>query len=314
MTTCKVHLLKRPTKLPSGRRVQYWTLRWSDRRGRQRYKSIGRVGKVTRSEAESAKRQMIIALGTGKARQDKPCRLTPSQFLDFPETAFGHGMRATTLIEWRNAGRHAIDALTDKPLEEVTWADVAEIRGHMDRLGKSEATIYKTLRMLKALLGRAVKRHMIVENPFAGEYMGEKVVKTKRIFSPAEIDAMIEAAPSLMWQALIQLAVTSGLRKSELLHLRWEEDVDLDACTVRVQGRRGGPSILAWEPKTARSTRTVPLPLATVDLLRRLKIKSGGSPYLFIDLNRLAVIDARMSAGKLRPNFDLINNFTRRFE
>ena len=41
---------------------------------------------------------------------------------------------------------------------------------------------------------------------------------------------------------------------------------------------------------------------------------SGGSPYLFIDIDRLAVIDGRAKLGKLRPNFDLINNFTRQFD
>ncbi len=309
----KVHLIKRPKKLTDGRRVYYWTLRWHDKRGRYRYQSIGRVGRVTRAEAMAAKDKLIVAIGTGKARQERPSRMILSAFFAFHEAQFAHGMRPTTVIEWRNAGRHAIDALTDKPLEEVTWADVAEIRGHMDRLGKSEATICKTLRMLKALLGRAVKRNMIIENPFAGEYMGEKVVKAKRIFSPAEIDAMIEAAPSLMWQALIQLAITSGLRKSELLHLRWDEDVDLDGGTVRVQGRRAGPPILAWEPKTARSTRTVPIPAATVELLMRLQAQADASPYLFVGFDRLAAIDFRMKAGKLRPNYELVNNFTRTF-
>ncbi len=48
--------------------------------------------------------------------------------------------------------------------------------------------------------------------------------------------------------------------------------------------------------------------------MRRLKIKTAGSPYLFINLDRLAVIGAKMKAGKLRPNIDLINNFTRRFD
>lgn len=317
----KVHLIKRPKTLTNGKRTHYWTLRWSDKRGRSRYQSIGRVGRVTKAEAMAAKDRLIVAIGTGKARQERPSRMILSQFCAFHEQQFGQGMRPTTLIEWRNAGKHAVDALSDKPLEEVTWADVAEIRGHLDRLGKSEATICKTLRMLKAMLGRAVKRNMIIENPFAGEYMGENVKKAKRIYSEAEVDAMVEAAPALMWEVLIKLAATSGLRKSELLHLRWV-DFDAGASTVRVEEHHSGRyvvserdvPILPWQPKTKRSTRTVPIPPATVSLLLRLKMQSDGSPYLFINLNRLVVIDDKMKADKLRPNFDLINNFTRRFD
>ncbi len=43
-------------------------------------------------------------------------------------------------------------------------------------------------------------------------------------------------------------------------------------------------------------------------------MKSGGSPYLFVDLDRLSALDARAKVGKLRPNFDLVNNFTRQFD
>ena len=321
MANTKVYLTRRPTKLPSGKRVSYWTLKYFDKQGKTRWKSVGRVGKVTRAVATAAKRNLIVDLGNGKVRQDKPCRMTLSQFVEFHEQQFGHGKRPTTLIEWRISVGHAVKALGDKPLEEVTWADIAEIRGHMDRLKRSEATICKTLRTLRAMLGRAAKRGMILENPFAGERLGEKVTRPKRIFGQAEVDAMLDAAPSLMWKALIQLGITSGLRKSELLHLRWT-DFDPDVGTVRVEEHHAGRyavsgrdvPILAWQPKTKRSTRTVPIPPATVDLLHRLKVKSGGSPYLFVDLDRLAALDARAKVGKLRANYELVNNFTRTFD
>ncbi len=156
MTTPKVHLLKRPARLPSGRRARYWTLRWSDRRGRHRYKSLGRVGKVTRAEAEGAKRQMIVALGTGMARLDKPSRMTLSEFIEFHETQFARGKRPTTLIEWRTAGNHAVEALGDKLLDEVAWSDAGEIRTLLERDGRSEATIRKTLSMFRAMLGQPI--------------------------------------------------------------------------------------------------------------------------------------------------------------
>ncbi len=314
MTATKVHLIKRPKTLTGGKRAHYWTLRWHDKRGRYRYQSIGRVGRVTRAEAMAAKDRLIVAIGTGKARQERPSRMTLSAFVAFHETQFGHRKRPTTLLEWRLAGKHAVDALSDKPLEEVTWSDAGEIRSHLQRLGRSGATIRKTLSTLRAMLNRAVKRNMIIENPFADEELGPSFKRPKRICSQAEIDQMIDAAPSLKWKALIQLAVTSGLRKSELLHLRWDEDVDLDACTVRVQGRPQAAPILAWEPKTARSTRTVPIPAATVEVLQRLKIMSELSPYLFVDSRRLFAIDARTKAGKLRATYELVNNFTRHFD
>ncbi len=126
---------------------------------------------------------------------------------------------------------------------------------------------------------------------------------------------MIDAAPSLMWKSLIQLAVTSGLRKSELPHLRWT-DFDSDAGAVRVEEHHSGRyvvsgrdvPILPWQPKTKRSTRTVPIPPATVDQLQRLKVRCGGGPYLFVDLDRLSAIDTRIKAGK--PAGEMVINFS----
>ena len=233
MTTPKVYLLKRPAKLPNGKRVQYWTLRWADRRGRQRNKSIGRIGKVTQAKAEAAKHQMIVDLSNGKVRQDKPTRMTLSEFIEFHETQFGRGKRPTTLIEWRIAGNHAVKAIGDKLLDDIVWTDAGEIRAHLDSQGRSEATVRKTLSMFRAMLGRAAKRKMILENPLADEPLGAPIRRPKRIFSQDELDAMIEVA-DLWWKATITLAHTSGLRRGELLHLRWS-DFDAGAATVRVE-------------------------------------------------------------------------------
>ena len=319
MKAPKVLLIKRPSKLTNGRRVWYWTLRWSNGNGRPRYKSLGRIGTVSRSKAEAAKRQMIVALGTGKVGQDKPTRMTLSEFIEFHETQFGLGKRPTTLIEWRTAGNHAVTALGDKLLDDVTWTDAGEIRAHLDHQGRSEATIRKTLSMFRAMLGRAAKRGMILENPLADEQLGAPIRRPKRIFSEADLDAMIEVA-EVWWKTTIMLAHTSGLRRAELLHLRWS-DFDSGAATVRVEEHRQGRyvaagrdvPILAWQPKTKRSSRTVPIPPQTVLMLLRTQCESDSSPYIFLSVKRLLAIDAKAKAEQLRANFDLINNFTREF-
>lgn len=58
-------------------------------------------------------------------------------------------------------------------------------------------------------------------------------------------------------EALYLLAVTTGLRRAELLAIRWE-DLDLEAGTLRVRGT-----------KTASSRRPAALPAPVVDALRR---------------------------------------------
>jgi integrase len=59
-----------------------------------------------------------------------------------------------------------------------------------------------------------------------------------------------------------------GLRRSELLALRWD-DIDARACTVRIdEGLIGVSGGIAWsEGKTARSRRTIPVDQASMDAL-----------------------------------------------
>ncbi|QQM51717.1 tyrosine-type recombinase/integrase [Rhodococcus pyridinivorans] len=70
----------------------------------------------------------------------------------------------------------------------------------------------------------------------------------------------------------ITLLIATGLRRSELLALRWE-DVDEDAGTVTVTGkvvRAKGVGLLRVDAaKSAAGLRTVPLPLFALEMLKR---------------------------------------------
>lgn len=72
--------------------------------------------------------------------------------------------------------------------------------------------------------------------------------------------------PDLM---LITTAVFTGMRKGELLGLRWQ-DVDLADGVIRIQqtlGRLPGRGWVFREPKTRRSRRQVPIPAVVVAAL-----------------------------------------------
>ena len=73
----------------------------------------------------------------------------------------------------------------------------------------------------------------------------------------------------------LQAAMLTGLRRGELLGLRWP-DVDLDAGTLRVRGTRQraeGGGVVVAEPKSAISRRSVALGPDAVDVLRSWKAR-----------------------------------------
>jgi integrase len=88
-------------------------------------------------------------------------------------------------------------------------------------------------------------------------------------FTAEEARALLAAAEGDRLAALYRLALTLGLRRGELLGLRWQ-DLDLDAPTLRVTRslQRIGGAIVLKEPKTKRSRRTLSLPASAVAALR----------------------------------------------
>jgi site-specific recombinase XerD len=90
-----------------------------------------------------------------------------------------------------------------------------------------------------------------------------------RGLSAAQARHVLRAAKSERLYALYVLALCLGLRRCELLGLRWD-DVDLDKGTLEVVQtlQRVGGALRFVRPKTEGSARTIPLPLLCIGALR----------------------------------------------
>lgn len=89
--------------------------------------------------------------------------------------------------------------------------------------------------------------------------------------------ALIEAAEGHRFEALFVLALHTGMRKGELLGLRWS-DIDLEAGTLHVQGSLQpvpGRGLSVVEVKTESSRRQVDLGTATSSALRRHRARQA---------------------------------------
>jgi len=90
-------------------------------------------------------------------------------------------------------------------------------------------------------------------------------------WSTEEAATFLESASRHRLHGLFSVGVALGLRKGELLALRWE-DVDLDARTIRARQtvqRLPHVGLVYGPPDSLRSRRTIPLPDASARALRR---------------------------------------------
>ncbi len=318
-----VELDKRRVKLKDGGIVHYWTLRWLGSSGKDHSESVGKVGEMTKAQAETCRREKEAAMTAGTLRRDKPKPTTIDEFLKLDHERIKPDVKRNTLESHRHAGSHAKKAWgAAAKLASIGPGHVAQLKTFLLEEQKvSPATVAKTLRTLKAAFYRALREGLVNENPFKGVRMPKTQSRAKRIFSADETRAMREAVPNSWWKCFVVLAESTGFRKSELLSLQWR-DIDFDRKTARVTGKRVGTfkgpdgteyPVLPFSTKSYED-RTVPLPEHSVTLLTNLFGESDGSPYLFLPLERLAAIAGELANGPLGPNYELVNNLNRHFD
>jgi integrase len=90
----------------------------------------------------------------------------------------------------------------------------------------------------------------------------------------------------------VLLAATTGMRRGEILGLRWQ-DVDLDAATlgVRQSLEETKTGLVFKPPKTQKGRRSVALPLMTVEVLRRHRVEQA---------------EARLASGRVYQDHGLV--------
>ena len=129
-------------------------------------------------------------------------------------------------------------------------------------------------------LAQAVRWGLIARNPAAAidrpRAGGSETVI--RALSADEVAALLAAARETWLYEVILLAVATGLRRGELLALRWS-DLDLESGLLSVNRaiEETGAGIGFKAPKTARSRRTLPLPQIAVEALRLPSLRPGGA-------------------------------------
>lgn len=130
--------------------------------------------------------------------------------------------------------------------------------------GLSSGSIQYHHRILKNILSRAVEWRIIKSNPAAQVKKPKVTYKEIVPYNEAEVQLLLKALQKepYHWRMTITLALTTGLRRGELLGLEWKH-IDLESGTIDVSqsltlALKG--EVIVKEPKTKNSKRMVALP------------------------------------------------------
>jgi len=183
-------------------------------------------------------------------------------------------VRGTVRVSTYEVTRHMVEPHIIPALGRIKLKDLnpAHVRGfYREKLdsGLSAATVRKMHGALHKALKQAVSDGLIPRN--VCEAVKPPKVERNEV-TPLDQDqarALLEAVAGDRFEALYVLAIHTGMREGELLHLRWE-DVDLERGILRLRRalvREGGRTVLG-DLKTAKSRRGVRLTSAAAEALR----------------------------------------------
>ena len=170
---------------------------------------------------------------------------------------------------------HLIPAFGTTRLAELRQSDVEDWLGELDITGKSKNNI---LIPLRAVFRKALRTDVIERDPLSRiEHLSHRA-KAPDPLSRAEIEAVLGATEGQV-QNIIEFAIWTGLRTSELIAVRWE-DVDFANKRIHIRMTRTSEGEKAYG-KTETSVRTVDMHPQAQAALRRQLVFTEGKAFVF---------------------------------
>ena len=190
---------------------------------------------------------------------------------------------------------HIKPNIGDIPLEKLTTLDLQRLyktllsRGRVDRLeskGQPRGLSPKTVRNIHQILSSALKlaqeQRLILTNPAEGCALPKTEHREMKTLPMEQLQSFLREAKDSGVFELYYLELATGLRRGELLGLKWE-DIDLEHGDLRVRRQiaRINGKVVEAPLKTKNAYRTLPLAEDTISILNEQKKKVGSSPWVF---------------------------------
>ncbi len=190
---------------------------------------------------------------------------------------------------------HILPNIGNIPLNRLTTLDIQKFYKKLLECGRvvraeskgqprglSAKTVRNLHQILSSALDLAVQQRLIPSNPAAGCALPRAERQEIRTLTTDQLNAFFREAKASGVLELYYLDLATGLRRGELLGLRWE-DIDWQhrELHIRRQLARVGGKVTEAPLKTKNAYRTLPLGEDTIGVLAQQKEKVGTSPWVF---------------------------------
>jgi integrase len=283
-------------------------------KGKRRQKTQG--GFSTKAAASKAMRTFLVEHESGRGVGRN--RIQLGEYLErWLETVKGD-LRPSTWDAYANDAAKLTEKIGAVQIQELTPLQIEKVYAELmvdgGRYGRplSPKTIRNVHAVLRRALSDAERLGLIVSNPARAAHPPRADRKELATWSADELGRFLEAVESDRMHAAYVLLGTTGMRRGEVLGLRWT-DIDLDGGNLSVEQTLTAPNrqLILGPPKTAKSRRRIALDPRSIDALRRHKRRQNEERLQMGELwrNDADLVFCREDGSLVHPD-----RFTREFK
>jgi integrase len=230
-------------------------------------KTIKKAGFTTKGEARDAE-------ADARVKWNKGTHINKSTLLfgEFIQEWLDNKQNLSEQARYTNQGHlknHITPLLGSIPLQKINYTHIEELVSELQKKGLADGTVKKVYNLMQTCIKSALKKELIIKNPF--DYLDDsskpRAGKAKiDYWTKDEVKHFLNNLNS-RYKILFEIAVYTGMRRGEILGLRFR-DVDFDSRQIRIVQTLGFGEKVKMGAKTDAGNRSISAPLFLINRIQ----------------------------------------------
>ena len=219
-----------------GKRGVTWSIRYHDADGKRVFETLGREPEWNKTKAAAERRRRMVAVEDGYRKPDGKVLFGAFAEQWLTDYTARPSMKDSTASSYKTiVRRHLVPAFGTLPLAAITDDVIDRYVTKKLKAGLSGRTVNSHTQCLGLIFKRALKKKKVTSNPVDLVESQKERKRKWRILRPHEVVAVEQAYDELVREAdtdllredlivsrmVFKLIIGAGLRRGELLGLRW---------------------------------------------------------------------------------------------